>query len=99
MVRFRFGPWDYRYRRFLNVLVGKGLAAVRVDKRTVIIHLTERGREAAAALSQEPEFASLRQRAGLLKRHLDLKATTLMEFIYQTFPEVASLRLGETIDQ
>jgi hypothetical protein len=99
MVRFRFGPWDYRYRRFLNVLVGKGLAAVRVDKRTVIIHLTERGREAAAALSQEPEFASLRQRAGLLKRHLDLRATTLMDFIYQTFPEVASLRLGETIDQ
>lgn len=41
----------------------------------------------------------MRNRAALLKRHLNLSATNLMEFIDRTFPEVASLRLGETIDQ
>ena len=99
MVRFRYGPWDHRYRRFLNILVGKGLAAVRVQGRTIMIQLTDRGRAAAAELARNPEFTALRHRAALLKRHLNLSATGLMEFIYRTFPEVASLRLGETIDQ
>jgi len=98
MVRYRYGPWDYRYRRFLNVLVGKGLAAVRREGRTNMIHLTERGRAAAAEIAAQPEYAALRHRAGLLKRHLDLSGTRLMEFIYETFPEVVSLRSGEVID-
>ncbi len=64
-----------------------------------MIGLTQRGREVAASLREEPEYAAIGQRAALLKRHLDLSATTLMEFVYATFPEVASLRLGETIEQ
>lgn len=99
MVRYRFGPWDHRYRRFLNVLVGRGLVEVRTDSRTVVISLTERGRATARDLADRPEYRSLRHRAGLLKRHLDLGAKALMEFIYNTFPEVASLRLGETIER
>jgi hypothetical protein len=99
MVRYRFGPWDHRYRRFLNVLVGKGLAEVRAEKRTIMIHLTERGRTAAADLTKEPEYKTTHYRALLLKRNLDLKARNLMEFIYDTFPEVASLRTGEIIDR
>jgi hypothetical protein len=99
MVRFRFGPWDHRYRRLLNVLVAKGLIIVRNDGRTVVIHPTERGRTAATKLAESPEYASIRHRASLLKRHLDLTATNLMEFVYATFPEVVSLRLGEIINK
>jgi hypothetical protein len=99
MVRFKFGPWDHRYRRFLNILAGKGLVNVRTMGRTVTIGQTPRGRAAAAELVSEAEYSALRQRAALLKRHLDLKATNLMEFIYATFPEVVSLRYGETINQ
>ncbi|MCA0202567.1 MAG: hypothetical protein LCH56_17365, partial [Proteobacteria bacterium] len=46
MVRFRYGPWDHRYRRFLNTLAGRGLVDVCTSGRTVIIGLTERGRAA-----------------------------------------------------
>lgn len=99
MVRFKYGPWDHRYRRFLNTLAGRGLVAVGRSGRTILIGLTARGRQAASALRDEPEYAAIGQRAALLKRHLDLSATTLMEFVYATFPEVASLRLGETIEQ
>lgn len=99
MVRFKYGPWDHRYRRFLNILAGRGLINVHTEGRTVIIGQTERGREAAEMLKAEPEYAGIRQRAVLLKRHMNLTATTLMEFIYEHFPEVASLRMGETIDQ
>jgi hypothetical protein len=98
MVRYKFGPWDHRYRRFLNVLVGKGFVEVR-DGRPVVIRLTPKGREAAENLLVQAEYKSVQHRASLLKQHLNLGGRNLMEFIYQTFPEVASLRLGETIDQ
>lgn len=99
MVRFKYGPWDHRYRRFLNTLAGRGLVAVGASGRTIMIGLTERGRRAASSLREEPEYAAIAQRAILLKRHLDLSASTLMEFVYKTFPELASLRMGETIEQ
>jgi hypothetical protein len=39
MVRYRFGPWDFRYRRFLNTLVSRGLAGVTTEGRTIKISL------------------------------------------------------------
>lgn len=97
MVRYRFGPWDHRYREFLNILVGKGLVTVSVEGRKVVIMLTERGRTLASELSATPEFRDYARRSSLLKRHFDVQATTLMRFIYETFPEVVSLRSNERI--
>jgi hypothetical protein len=97
MVRFRYGPWDFRYRRFLNLLVGMGLANVSVDGRTVKIGLTQAGQDAATALGQTEAYQDIKERAKLLKGNLDLTATNLMKFVYETFPEIADLRLGEQI--
>lgn len=97
MVRFRYGPWDFRYRRFLNTLTGRGLVSVGTSGRTIIVGITPQGRQAAAQLTEFPEYEDLERRSTLLKRHLDLSATSLMEFIYKTFPEITSLRLGEAI--
>jgi hypothetical protein len=97
MVRYRFGPWDHRYREFLNILVGKGLVAVSVEGRKVVITPTERGHAVAAELASSPVFEDYFRRSTLLKRHFDLQATNLMRFIYETFPEVVSLRSNESI--
>ncbi|AFL75365.1 ABC-three component system middle component 4 [Thiocystis violascens] len=97
MVRYRFGPWDHRYREFLNILIGKGLVTVSVEGRKVVIALTERGRTLASELSATPDFQDYAKRSALLKRHFDVKATVLMRFIYETFPEVVSLRSNERI--
>jgi hypothetical protein len=97
MVRFKYGPWDHRYRRFLNLLVGKGLAKVTVDGRTINIGLTPRGIEAANQLAEDDANQDIVQRAAVLKRHFDLTATNLMKFIYETFPEIGTLRLGTEI--
>ena len=97
MVRYRFGPWDHRYRLFLNLLVAKGLVSVSIDGRTVVIRLTEAGRESARALAETEVFEQYERRSRLLKRHFDLTATNLMHFIYDTFPEVVSLRSGVSI--
>jgi hypothetical protein len=97
MVRYRFGPWDHRYREVLNILVAKGLVTVSIEGRRVVILLTSRGREVASQLSNDAAFEQYARRAGLLKRNFDLSATNLMKFIYQTFPEIISLRSNKAI--
>lgn len=97
MVRYRFGPWDHRYREFLNILVGKGLVTVIVEGRKVVIALTDHGRTLAAELSGSTAFQDYARRSSLLKLHFDVQATTLMRFIYEKFPEVVSLRSNERI--
>jgi len=97
MVRYRFGPWDHRYREFLNILIAKGLATVSVEGRTVVISLTSAGRTLATRLATNPLFEPYARRSTLLKRHFDMTATNLMRFIYDTFPEVVTLRSNEAI--
>ena len=97
MVRYKYGPWDFRYRRFLNILVAKGLATVSIEGRTIHIRLTSTGIARAEQLIQDESFTDLTQRARLLKQNFDIAPTNLMRFVYQTFPEIASLRLGEQI--
>ena len=97
MVRYRYGPWDHRYRRFLNILVARRLATVRTDGRTIQIDLTLSGAALADKLVATPGFERIYQRALLLRKHLDLKARALMEFIYDQFPELTSLEFNEGI--
>ncbi len=97
MVRYRFGPWDHRYREFLNILVAKNLAAVSIEGRTHVITLTAPGRELAQRFAAEPLFEPYARRSEILKRHFDMTATNLMRFIYDTFPELVTLRSNEAI--
>jgi hypothetical protein len=97
MVRYRFGPWDHRLRRFLNLLAARGLVQISIKGRTVLISLTETGKRIATQLGQRDEYRSLASRAQVLKRRLDIGATQLMNFIYETFPEIGSLDFDETI--
>lgn len=97
MVRYRFGPWDHRYREFINVLVAKGLATLSIEGRTIVIGLTDIGRSTAQRLAEDPVFAPYGRRSIALKRHCDLTATNLMRFIYETFPEIVTLRANEPI--
>lgn len=48
MVRYRFGPWDHRYRRFLNTLASKGMISLAVAGRKISIDLTDSGLSKAA---------------------------------------------------
>ena len=73
MVRYRFGPWDHRYREFLNVLIAKGLATVSIQGRTVVIALTAAGRALAGQLAQNQVFEPYVRRSGLLRRHFDIQ--------------------------
>lgn len=98
MIRFHYGPWDPRYHAFINLLVGRGLCELNVNGRTIFIGLTEKGYETASKLSQTEEFATFANRARILKAHFDIGGSNLKTFIYETFPEIVSLKLGEVIE-
>lgn len=97
MVRYRFGPWDHRYREFLNILVAKGLVSISIEGRKVVIAATEVGKDRARQLAADELFEQYSRRARLLQRHFDMTATNLMRFIYDTFPEIVSLRSNTPI--
>jgi hypothetical protein len=97
MVRYRFGPWDHRYREFLNILGAKGLVSINIEGRKIVISVTAKGHDIARILAADAFFEQYVRRASLLKRHFDISATALMRFIYDTFPEVVSLRSNAPI--
>lgn len=97
MVRYRFGPWDHRYRELINILIAKDLASVDIDGRTIVMELTNKGRSVAHRLTDDAVFEPYARRSLALRRHFDMKATNLMRFIYDTFPEIVTLRSNEPI--
>lgn len=98
MIRFRYGPWDYRYRRWIALLTAKGLARTEVVGRTVKVSLTDDGRLAAADLGKQKEMADLKVRAKLVAREFgSMSGTALASFLDDTFPEITNMRWGKEI--
>jgi len=98
MIRFRYGPWDFRYRRWLGILHGKGLIDLQISGRTIETSLTERGREVAKTVAEQESYTELFARSQIIKRYFgSMSGTKLKDFIYQTFPDLKNLRWGEEI--
>jgi len=99
MIRFRYGPWDPRYRRWIALLVSRGLASTYHEGRTVHVKLTEAGEVLADDFAERTEFAELGARAKLVSRAVgSFGAKRLMQFIYQVIPELEGKRWGEKIE-
>jgi hypothetical protein len=99
MIRFRYGPWDKRYRRWIGLLVAKRLAHTYLEGRTVNVRLTPAGREIVDQLSGLDEFQPLIRRTHLLTSAVGkFSATKLKDFTYKAFPEIVNMRWGEHIE-
>lgn len=98
MIRFRYGPWDARYRRWLGLLMARGLVKLGVQGNTVLIGLTEKGRELAATFRADPLYGDIAGRSDLITKTFGpLSATALKDFIYQAIPEITDMKWGEEI--
>lgn len=97
MIRFRYGPWDHRYRLYINNLVGRGLVRIEPTTKSVRLQVTDDGRALAAQLLEHDDFSIVARRVQLLRTHFDMGGTRLMRFIYDTFPAITSLRFDEEI--
>lgn len=98
MVRFRYGPWDARYRRWLGLLAARGLVTLGVEGRTVQIGLTNAGRVLAARFREETSFAEIARRADVVMRVVGpMTGTRLKDFVYAAVPEIVDMKWGEEI--
>lgn len=98
MIRFRYGPWDARYRRWLGLLVARGLMRVGLEGKTVHIGLTDEGRALADELRADELYADQKQRSDLIAKVFGgYSATGLKDFVYEAIPEIIDMKWGKDI--
>jgi hypothetical protein len=98
MIRFRFGPWDTRYRRWLSIMAAKQLLTVAKVGRTVHIQLTDKGQKLASQIASLNEFSDLEKRADLVRFAVgNMPSTKLMKFVYKIAPEIVDMKWGDSI--
>lgn len=97
MVRYKYGPWDFRYRKFINVLIAKGLAYHIIDGKTVNIGLTAKGIELVKSLNAHSDYEDIAKRAKIIRNQFDYGGTYLKDFVYRVFPEIGTLNLRTEI--
>ena len=98
MVRFRYGPWDHRYRRWVALMVARGLVVVDVKGKTVQLWPTPVGQAVAVALADQEPLEDLAIRAKLVAKSFGNRSgTDLKNFVYATVPELTDMKWGEEI--
>lgn len=99
MIRFRFGPWDTRYRRWLSILVAKKLAMVYREGRTVKIQLTKAGADLADKLAEAEAFKPLAERARVVNSAVGgMPSSKITQFVYKIAPEIINMKWGNPIE-
>jgi hypothetical protein len=98
MIRFRYGPWDARYRRWLGLLVARGLLRVGLEGHTVQIGLTDAGRDLADMFRSNELYADQTRRSDVIAKTFGgFSATGLKDFVYEVIPEITDMKWGEEI--
>lgn len=99
MIKYLYGPWDPKYRNFLNILIAKNLLNIKYENKTLCIYMTDKGKEISNELLSLPEFNDQKFRSELLFKKFNAYSSTKMKnYIYETFPEIITLELGEKIE-
>ena len=98
MIRFRYGPWDARYRRWLGLLAARGLVRLAVEGNTIVIGLTDAGRGLGASIRATELFQEIARRSDLTVMAVgSFSATRLKDFVYDAIPEITDMKWGEEI--
>lgn len=98
MIRFRYGPWDSRYRRWLGLLSARGLVHLAVEGNTIQIGLTDEGRAVSSSIRANELFGDLARRSDIaIKAVGGMSATKLKNFVYDAIPEIREMKWGDEI--
>lgn len=99
MIRFRYGPWDWRYRRWLGLLSARELVNLGIEGRTIQIGLTAEGRALADKIAASPDFSEIARRSDItIKAVGAFTASKLKDFVYEAIPEIVSMKWGHEIE-
>jgi len=97
MIRFRYGPWDPAYFAILGRLIGRGLIIPVPVPGGIGYKTTDAGTILSGKFSEAEPWKATALCAQLLRRNFDLSGTSLKEFIYEHFPEVAGANWGDRL--
>jgi hypothetical protein len=88
MIRYRYGPWDHRYRQFLSFLTARGLVTITVSHNPERVKLKPAGKAAALRLAAMDQFQPLVRRCEAMRGNLAaMSGTDLKNLIYDLFPD------------
>ncbi|HWQ93071.1 MAG TPA: hypothetical protein VN673_15460 [Clostridia bacterium] len=98
MIRFRYGPYDWGYRRWFRILLAKGLVLIYRKGATIKLELTRKGESIAEQIAVQTAFWPLAERAEVVNRAIgSMRGTKATDMIYEVVPELNGLRWGEEI--
>lgn len=87
MIRYRYGPWDQRYRQFLAFLVARDLVTI-TSHRVERVKLKAAGKRTAQRLTEAAQFQPLVRRCQAMRGNLAaMSGTDLKNLIYDLFPD------------
>ncbi len=99
MIRFKYGPWDIKFRRLIVLLQSKGLVNLHISGKNVEILITDKGIILAQKIAKKPEFRDYYRRSKIIKTNFDeYSASRLTELFFDVFPELSNMRMGEIIE-
>lgn len=99
MVRFRYGPWDYRYYQYLAILESQGLINVKINNKTIEIAITDEGSDVANNLRNVQELGDFVTRSEIINSKFGKQgATKLKDMMYELVPELHDMKFGEAIN-
>jgi hypothetical protein len=88
MIRYRYGPWDHRYRQFLAFLIARDLVTVTTSHSPERVKLKAAGKKAARELAHTSRFQPLVRRCEAMRGNLAaMSGAELKDLIYTLFPD------------
>lgn len=98
MVRYKYGPWDFDYRRYLYILISKNLVIMYKFKNTNVIEITDSGINVVTPALDQDIFLDLVQRSKIVVKYFgNMTAMKLKNMMYDLLPNLSSMKFGEYI--
>lgn len=99
MVRFRYGPWDYRYYQYLAILESMSLVEVQTKENAVEIRITNKGLNVVNEFKDEETMKDFMNRSNVISENFGkISATKLKDMMYELIPELRDMKFGEAIE-
>lgn len=98
MIRYKYGPWDHRFREYLAILESKGLIISFTVKNVTNYKVTDLGIYLTNELLQFKIFRDYLDRSIIIKECFgSLNGTKLKEMMYDLLPKLSDMKYGDEI--
>jgi len=96
---YTYVPWDENYRKFLNVIISRGLVSISFEKDDYFIQITTKGIQLTEELNGNRHFKEFVNRSKVISTHFgSYSERFLNNFFAIHFPEIGSFKVLDNED-